>query len=424
MSRTLEIRPPRSHADSSARSGARLAIIATHPIQYYAPLFRLLTSRGNVDVRVFYGWEGATTKEAFDPGFGQSVKWDIPLLDGYDHVFVRNTSRDPGTHHFRGIISDELIPQVSQWRPDVVLVYGWSYQAHLAALRYFHGRVPVFFRGDSTLLDETLGIKVLLRRLWLAWVYRHVDCALFVGTENKSYYRRHGVGEDRLVWAPHSVDNDRFADVDGRAQREADEWRRSLGIEPSAQVLLFAAKLERRKAPDRLLDAFLRRARDDEHLIIAGVGELEGRLREMASGRSNVHFIGFQNQSAMPTVYRLGDALVLPSLRGETWGLAVNEAMASQRPVIVSDRVGCASDLVAQRGTGIVYPAADANGLERALARMLDDPPPRMRMGVTARQLIESWSLAVQAERIEQAVCSTTGRVAPHARRQGNTPNA
>jgi glycosyltransferase involved in cell wall biosynthesis len=208
------------------------------------------------------------------------------------------------------------------------------------------------------------------------------------------------------------VDNDRFADADGSAQRTADAWRWSLGIAPSAQVLLFAAKLDSGKAPDRLLDAFLRRGHNDEHLVIAGVGELERRLREMAGGRSNVHFIGFQNQSVMPAVYRLGDVFVLPSL-GETWGLAVNEAMASQRPVIVSDRVGCASDLVAQRGTGIVYSAADGDGLHRAMARMLDDPAARVRMGVAARQLIESWSLRVQAERIEQAVSVATGRVAP-----------
>ena len=395
----------------------RLAIIATHPIQYYAPLFKLLTARGNVDVRVFYGWEGASTKEAFDPGFGQRVKWDIPLFDGYDYVFVANNSQDPGTHHFRGIVSDELIPAVSKWEPNVVLVYGWAYQAHLAALRHFHGRVPVLFRGDSTLLNETRSLKVLLRRLWLAWVYRHIDCALFVGTENRRYFERHGVSEGKLVWAPHSVDNDRFADADGSAERQAKEWRRKLGIAPSAQVVLFAAKLDTGKAPDRLVDAFLRRNHDDEHLVIAGVGELETRLREQAHSRPNVHFIGFQNQSAMPAVYRLGDVFVLPSL-GETWGLAINEAMASHRPVIVSDRVGCARDLVSDQGTGIVYPAADPNGLTRALAQMLDDPRGRLAMGIAARRLIQAWSLPVQAERIEQAVAKATGRVIPtHATR-------
>lgn len=386
----------------------RLAVITTHPIQYNAPLFRVLAERGRVDIHVFYGWEGAI-HGALDPGFGRIIRWDIPLLDGYPYSLVPNESRDPGTHHFFGIASRKLIPAVRRWRPDAVLIIGWNYQSHLAAMRAFHGDIPVYFRGDSTILDDRPGLRRWMRRRWLKWVYSHIDVALYVGRNNRQYFLEHGVGESQLVWAPHSVENERFADPNGRYQHEALTWRRSLGIADDARTVVFAGKLEPKKAPDLLLEAFLRRRpttmHDSEHLIFVGTGRLEADLRRRAAGRSDVHFLGFANQSRMPVVYRLGDVFALPSRGpGETWGLAINEAMACQRPVLTTDRVGCAADLVEGERTGLVVRADDVNALAAALAQLLDDGELRARLGKSGFTTIQSWSLAEQAARIEQSV--------------------
>src|SRR5258708_7201810 len=136
----------------------RLAIITTHPIQYYAPVFKLLQERQQLTIMVFYTWgEGAEVK--YDPGFGATIAWDIPLLDGYPFTWVYNTACDPGSHHYKGIINPGLIQQVQQWEADAILVFGWAYQSHLKCLRYFKGRIPTYFRGDSTLLDEPKGLK-------------------------------------------------------------------------------------------------------------------------------------------------------------------------------------------------------------------------------------------------------------------------
>src|SRR5205085_1088366 len=114
-----------------------------------------------------------------------------------------------------GIWSSQLIPLISQWEPDAVLVYGWNFRSHLKVLRHFHGRIPVLFRGDSTLLGERPGGRVVLRRLILRWVYRHVDVALYVGTHNHAYFAAHGLNPSQLAWAPHSIENERFADTTG-----------------------------------------------------------------------------------------------------------------------------------------------------------------------------------------------------------------
>ena len=399
-------RPSRAALYLAVSSPPRLAVVTTHPVQYSAPLFRRLTERGEVEPHVFYSWQGAADEAALDRGFGTSFAWDIPLLDGYAHSFLDNVADEPGTHHFRGIDAPSLVPTIEAWGPDAVLVIGWNHRAHLQALRTFHGRRPVLFRGDSTLIDERRDLaghaRALARRLALRWVYHHVDHALYVGTHNRAYFRAHGLGEAQLSWAPHAIDTERFAAPSGELEAEARAWRGSLGIADADRAAVFVGKLEPKKAPGVLLDAFLGGASGLDHLVFCGTGPLEDDLRAHARDRSDVHFLGFQNQTRMPLAYRLGDVVVLPSRGpGETWGLAVNEAMACRRPTVVTDRVGCAPDLVTA-ATGRVVPAGDAGALAAALAEIAA-PGVAERLGAQAFEHIQAWTLDETARRIGEA---------------------
>ncbi len=382
----------------------RLAVVTTHPIQYYAPLFRRMAGHEDIDPKVFYGWTGST-EASYDPGFEQEVEWDLPLLEGYDHTFVPNEASDPGTHHFRGLINPTLPAEVERWGADAVLVFGWGWQSHLRVLRHFSGTIPVLFRGDSTLIDEQGGLRRWIRRTGLWWVYRHVDHALYVGQRNRAYFEAHGLTDDQLTWVPHAIDNTRFAEVPG-ADDEARRWRKEIGIPENSPVVLFAGKLEAKKAPDVLLDAFLRLENRNTHLVVVGSGPLEEKLRARSKDHPRVHFLGFQNQSRMPVVYRLGDVFVLPSRGpGETWGLAVNEAMACGRPVVVSSNVGCAPDLV-DEANGAVVPPDNADALREALENVLSDSEQRRRMGERSAERIQNWSIDEAAARTVEAVHS------------------
>lgn len=379
----------------------KLAVINTHPIQYYSPLYRQLEERDDLSIHVFYEWRGSLDN-AYDPGFEQSLSWDIPLLEGYEYTFVENTASDPGTHHFRGIVTPDLIPTVEEWGPDAVLVFGWNFQAHLRALRHFHGRIPVLFRGDSTLLNEARGPQKWLRRLFLRWVYGSVDRALYVGQNNRAYFEAHGFGKDELTWVPHAIDNNRFTDPDGTNEQKARKWRRELGIPDQAMGILFAGKLASVKGVEVLLEAFTRLEMSDVHLILVGSGPREDQLRERAGSNPQVHFLGFQNQSRMPIAYQLGDVFVLPS-RSETWGLAVNEAMACGLPVVVSSHVGCAPDLV-DEANGAIVPPDDATALRKALAALLNDWDRLRARGRRSAERISDWSIDVAATRTADVV--------------------
>nr|WP_294794368.1 glycosyltransferase family 4 protein [uncultured Mucilaginibacter sp.] len=377
----------------------KLAVVTTHPIQYYAPLFKLLQQQ--IDLVVFYTW-GEQSVKKHDPGFGKIIEWDADLFDGYNYQWVVNTADNPGSHHFKGIVNPELVQQIDTFKPDALLIFGWAYQSHLKVMRHFKGRVPVWFRGDSTLLDEKSGLKSWLRSLLLKWVYTHVDHAFYVGANNKAYFRKYGLKEQQLSFAPHAIDNNQFA-----ADRTTDvaALKQSLGIKQEDLVILFAGKFEEKKDPLLLLTAFLRLNKPDAHLLFTGSGVLQQQLKTAASGNANVHFIDFQNQQYMPVVYQACDLFCLPS-RGpaETWGLAVNEAMACGKAILVSNKVGCAIDLVKPDKNGDIFESKNADDLVRALTKLTASKDKLSEYGRRSKTIIASWNFEQIASAIKTRI--------------------
>jgi glycosyltransferase involved in cell wall biosynthesis len=363
-------------------------------------LFRFLSERNIIQLKVFYTWSQSEQGNIFDPGFGIEKKWDIPLLEGYDHCFVHNTSSEPGSHHFSGIKNPSLNDTVKVYQPDAVLVYGWSFHSHLNAMRYFKEKVPVYFRGDSTLLDEPGGwtLKKAARRLALRWIYRHTDKVFYAGQNNRQYFLEHGLKEDQLIFLPHAIDNNRFASPD---ETEID-FRASLNIPGDAICIVFAGKLEPKKDPRLLVECFLSLNMPGTFLVIVGNGILETELKSLAKRRTDIHFLPFQNQQNMPAVYRMADLFVLPSKGpGETWGLAVNEAMASSKAILTSNKCGCSIDLVNPGVNGEVFNAADISDLRLKLQLLLEDKQRLTAMGKESRKIINGWSFEKSASIIE-----------------------
>lgn len=380
----------------------KLAIITTHPIQYYAPVFKLLHERGEIEIKVFYTW-GTAAVQKFDPGFSKAISWDIPLLEGYPHVWVENTAEDKGSHHFKGIVNPYLTQQIASCKPDAILVYGWSYQSHLKILRHYKGRIPLWFRGDSNLIDKQNSWKSLFRKTLLSWVYSNVNKALYVGSANKAYFKKFGMKEEQLIFAPHAVDNHRFA---ADRSLEVQQLKHKLNIALQDILVLFAGKFEQKKDPLLLLNSLLQIEKEGVHLLFVGNGTLEKTLKEQALPHPNVHFMNFQNQSYMPVVYQACDLFCLPSKGpGETWGLSVNEAMACSKPVLVSDKVGCAIDLVKEGYNGAVFKAPYLASLTEQLHKLIRlGKHELMLQGANSKKIINNWTFQKQAEAIEATV--------------------
>jgi glycosyltransferase involved in cell wall biosynthesis len=376
----------------------RLAIITTHPIQYYAPVFKLLAQQ--LSIRVFYT-AGADFGTRMDKGFGKKITWDIPLLDGYEYQFLTNIATDKGTHHFKGIINTDAITAINAYAPDTLLIFGWANHSHLKIMRHFKGMIPIYFRGDSTLLDQQKTLKNVLRTIFLTWVYKNIDKAFYTGKANKKYYLKYGVAEKNLIFAPHAIDIHRFAED---RSEEVSIFRESLNLKQSDLLLLFAGKLESKKNPALLLKAFEQLNLDHAHLLFVGNGLLESDLKHTVKNEissdlvERIHFIDFQNQSMMPVVYQAADLFCLTSKGpGETWGLAVNEAMASGKAILVSNKVGCAEDLVTE-DCGRIFKSEDLEDLKQNLVALTASKTLLEALGRNAKESIQHWSFEEQVK--------------------------
>lgn len=383
----------------------RLAVVLSHPVQYYSPWFRAIAATGDIDLRVFYLWDFGVT-ERRDPQFGRTFRWDVDLLSGHAAEFVPNVARDPGTHHFGGLDNPTLGPRLAAFSPDAVLLFGYKWKALLGALAWARRRdVPVMLRGDSHWLGR--GRPGLPRRAALHVLFRQFAAFLTVGAANRDYYLDLGLPERRLFFAPHAVDATRFDPRLPGAAEAAAALRRDLGI-GDRRVLLFAGKFHAGKQPGPLLDAYLEVAGPRDALVFVGDGEERPALEARAAARpaAMVRFLPFANQSEMPSRYLLGDIFVLPSRSHyETWGLAVNEAMHLGRPALVSDLVGCQRDLVEPGVTGWVFPAGDATALRETVRHALATAPDVLaRLGRAAAERVAGYSYARATEGLRAAL--------------------
>lgn len=386
----------------------RLAIITTHPIQYNAPLFAVLAERNKIAIKVFYTWGKKVLERKFDPGFGKTVEWDIPLLEGYEYSFVNNVAPDPGSHHFKGIDNPSLIKDIENWKADAVMVYGWSFKSHLKVLRYFKNKIPVYFRGDSTILQQPGLIKKIVRKLFLTNVYRNIDVAFYVGTHNKEYFKYFGLKEKQLVFAPHAIDNKRFQKESINTDTVTIK-KEALGVKEGEFVAMYAGKLDSNKNVALLADAFISCDFKKVHLIIAGSGPEEMNLKNKYASHINIHFLPFQNQKQMPELYALCDVFVLPS-KAETWGLALNEAMAGSKAILASSGCAAAKDLIAEGRNGYIFKNNDEADLKEKLKNIFSDKENLAFMEKASWKIIEEWSFLNIAEAIEKQLNKTTNK--------------
>lgn len=359
----------------------RMAYVVSHPIQYQAPLLRLLAKQPELEFKTFF-FDQATAGPHHDVGFGQTIEWDVPLLQGYASETL-SKSKALGTF----------------WHPDVerrlcsgdfevIWVHGHNHPTLLRIIRAAHRQgIKVLMRGDShPSIAHPNPLRRSMRELVLKRYFSQCSAFLCIGERNREFYVERGVPEEKLFDMPYAVDNDFFQARAAEARPNREVLRNSLGLRPGRPIILYAGKLQDRKGPMDLIEAYIHMAPDsrtDPHpyLLFAGSGPQQKELERRAkrSGFGSIRFLGFQNQTQLPALFDLCDLLVLPS-RWEPWGLVVNEAMNAAKPVVVSDVAGCAPDLVSA-ANGWIFRAGDVNSLRDVLSAAVADVSRLVAMG-------------------------------------------
>ena len=346
---------------------AKLVVLQTHPIQYYAPLYRALAERGRIEVKVIY-LSDAGAKLHQDPGFGQEVAWDVPLLEGYDFRILQS-GKAIAHSSFWQRRDPRLARILGEERPDWLLVYGYASLMNWQVLAWarIHG-VRVLYHSDSNIRIMRRGWRLLPKKMALRWFFRRIDAFLSPGEANFDYLRFFGARPDKIVWCPFAIDVQRF--------------RAALPMTGETAIdFVWAGKMISLKRPlDFVLavNELVKRGHLRVRSAMIGSGPLLEVMRETASdlvSRGNLEFRGFVNQSEMPRELRRGGTFVFASERDQ-YGLAATEAAACGMALIVADINGCVGEHASAR-TGknaLTYSAGDIRSLADCMEMLLTDP--------------------------------------------------
>ncbi|WP_414542641.1 glycosyltransferase family 4 protein [Nostoc sp. CCY0012] len=377
----------------------KLAYFVSHPIQYQAPLLCLIAAKTDIELKVFF-YSDFSLKAYQDSGFGQYIQWDVPLTEGYDYQFLKCWGSKQPTGMLRQAIATDILQQLKLGKFDAVWVHGWSQICGLQAISAAQSLgIPVFMRGESNGLQEPNNpVKKFFKDVFLKILFQKISGFLCIGTLNYKFYQSYGINQNKLFWMPYAVDNDYFQNQATLAQANREQLRRSLNLTPGRPIILYAARLADAKRPQDLLEAYRLLSSDgvqepEPYLLFVGDGALRSQLESAAKATNwqSIRFLGFRNQSELPAFYNLCDVFVLPS-SFEPWGLVVNEVMNAAKPVIASDQVGAAVDLVKDGENGYIFPVGSVTELAEFLKRTLNNPDNARQMGERSLAMIQNWS--------------------------------
>ncbi|RFM27400.1 glycosyltransferase family 4 protein [Deminuibacter soli] len=354
----------------------KIIFINSHPIQYFAPLYKYLAQQ-DVPVEAWY-CSDASIKGIDDKGFGVKVKWDIPLLEGYASRFFKNHSWKPSHFNgFFGLINLGIIRQLRKEPKAIIVVHGWAYCTHFLVLMLakLMGH-EVCLRSEMPYNQELMkaGIKQRIKRMGLKYLlFPRIHKFLYIGTQNKRFYESYGIAENRLFFCPYSVDNMRFQAEAATLAPQKILLKESKGIPAGDKVIIYSGKYIAKKRPLDIINAFLQLNKPGVWLIMVGEGELRGEMEKLLQAHESKRVIltGFINQSEIARYYTLGDVFVMCSTIGETWGLSVNEAMNFGLSLLISETTGCSIDLVQEGANGFVFKTGSVDDLSNKLQRLL-----------------------------------------------------
>jgi len=350
----------------------RLGVIASHFIQYQAPIWRELAKRPEVDLTVYYlSDQGRRT--GFDPEFRQTFRWDIPLDEGYKWELLPGAAgTSPGSRQHRWNLSPAC--KVYENAADVFMRSDYD---SAGAVTFFYTclvkGVPVLYRGETTLMHENPRNAAIKRRI-LGPVFQRIVYVLATGKLTYEYALSFMVSPERIIPSPYNVDDVYWGNAACKWLPQRVDLLRDLGLPPDRPVILFCGKVIEKKRPLDLTRAvcLLARSRPVSLLVVGTGNQLEEMKRIVSTCPAvSAYFAGFANQSQLPRLYAASDIICLPSSGTETWGLVVNEAMYFGCVPVVSERVGCAPDLV--EGIGEVHSVGNVAGIASSIEEVLGD---------------------------------------------------
>ena len=392
------------HNQPTSREKLRLAILTLHPIHYQTALWRRLAQEPDLDPEVWFcSDEGLDTADPVS-GYGQAVEWGLPMLQGFRSRFWRNLplTRNPSSFWCR--VNLDIITALRRGRYDALFVHSYHNFTQLAAILVARRLgTKVLVRSEPTLKLQVNASRQSLKGILLPRLFGQVDACMAIGTLNREYYRHYGVNEAKIFLMPYAVDNAYFFQQREIWAPQRERLKQEYGI-AAPKIILYVGRFQRRKRVLDLIQAFESLGMAGVSLVLVGTGENFEACRSYVSDRhlTGVHLLGFRNQAELPRLYALADVFVLPSAE-EPWGLVINEAMCSGLPIVASESVGAAADLVQPGYNGFRFPPGDIPALAQALRQALEDGA-KERLGQASLKIIRGWGFDEDIAAMRQAL--------------------
>ena len=388
----------------------RIAILISHPIQYFTPLFRELAKTGSIDLTVFF-CSAKGLQPYLDKQFEETVQWDIPLTEGYQFRFLKNSSRNPQSKRFFSLVNFGIYKEIKRGDFDIIWIFGHAYFTMIFALfvaKIFKVKVACY--GDSNLIKlknrNAFKIRFLRRPVYILF-YRLYNFFFVIGTRNKEYYLYHKVPENKMYLVPFAVNNSFFLERNKNCKNNKTEILQSVGFPINKKIILTASKFTKGKRIIDLVKAYelIRNEFTNVLLVLVGEGPEGKSLRDYVNSRGikGVHFMGFKNQTEMPKFYCVADIYCAPG-ENESWGLAINEAMCFGNPIIATAEIGAIPDLVYENVNGFSYRTGDIRKLANLIKILLSDEEKRVEMGKKSLDFIANWGFQEDIEGIQKAI--------------------
>lgn len=383
----------------------KIGVFACNPVPYKAPLYRYLSQQPEFDVEVLYGSARGATEG--DLGFGTNQRWDIPLLEGYSYSVLRDMGPS-GADGFFTTANPSLFTQIDKSFDAILIHEGYFRLSTIFALVAANLQdVPVLLHGPGFDIGSSSLSTRIAKSTYIRSILSGVDAVMADCTANRQYYKEYGFPSDRIFTMRAAVDNERFQKLRKQlTDANVESVRSELRIPSDDKIVLSVGKLIERKRPFDILDAVDRLNEDiNVSLVYVGDGKLCDVLKRRCEERGidNVAFAGFQNQSELPRFYEAADVFVIPSAYDPS-PKALNEAMNFGLPIVTSDGVGSAPDLI--KDNGFVYERDNTDELAEKLQYLLENDDEREQMSERSAAIIDEWDYEQNADALLQA-CET-----------------
>jgi glycosyltransferase involved in cell wall biosynthesis len=379
----------------------RVTVVSPEPTPFRSLLFDRLAKRPEVDLLVVYS--------------GRTIFWRRWTLEhDHPHRFL-NGARVPGVRRFFRHdypLTFGIFGALRAAHPDVVVVSGWSTFASKAVAVWCRARrVPYVLLVESNDRDPRPQWRRLVKGIVANPMIRGADRLLAIGRLARESVVARGARPEDVRWFANTVDVDAFFDHADRLGSHRVELRATLGAGGEDVVVLSVARL----APEKGLDTLVRgaAAAGDPRLalVVAGEGPERTRLEGLAGELGvRLKLLGdLQPWERMFDLYAAADVFALLSTH-EPWGVVVNEAAAFGLPLVLSDRVGAAYDLLVDGENGALVRAGDAAETGSALRRLARDREWRLRAGERSHEVMRGWGYEPSIENFVATVRDAAAR--------------